>query len=72
MAVSTGAPQGCVLSPMLYTLYTHDCAPIHSSNIFVKFADDTTVVGLIHNNDETAYRGEVLNLTTWCSLNNPQ
>ena len=70
LTVSTGAPQGCVLSPMLYTLYTHDCAPIHSSNIFVKFADDTTVVGLIHNNDESAYREEVLNLTTWCSLNN--
>ena len=70
LAVSTGAPQGCVLSPMLYTLYTHDCAPIHSSNILVKFADDTTVVGLIKNNDETAYREEVLNLTAWCSLNN--
>ncbi|KAK3540075.1 hypothetical protein QTP70_025390, partial [Hemibagrus guttatus] len=24
--LSTGAPQGCVLSPLLFTLLTHDCA----------------------------------------------
>ncbi|KAJ8385612.1 hypothetical protein AAFF_G00184740 [Aldrovandia affinis] len=52
--------QGCVLSPLLYSLFTHDCKPVHDSNIIVKFADDTTVVGLISNNDETAYREEVL------------
>jgi hypothetical protein len=32
---------------------------MHSSNSIIKFADDTTVVGLITNNDETAYREEV-------------
>ncbi|KAI5101429.1 gastrula zinc finger protein XlCGF28.1-like [Silurus meridionalis] len=50
--LSTGAPQGCVLSPLLFTLLTHDCAPRHSSNHIIKFADDTTVVGLISKNDE--------------------
>jgi hypothetical protein len=30
-----------------------------ASNSIIKFADDTTVVGLIANNDETAYREEV-------------
>jgi hypothetical protein len=28
----------------------------HNSNTIIKFADDTTVVGLITNNDVTAYR----------------
>ncbi len=60
------APQGCVLSPLLYSLYTHDCTATHSSNVIVKFSDDTTVIGLITDNDETAYREEVSTLTKWC------
>ncbi|KAI2647702.1 putative RNA-directed DNA polymerase from transposon BS [Labeo rohita] len=67
---NTGTPQGCVLSPLLFTLLTHDCAPSHSSNLFIKFADDTTVVGLISNNDETNYRSEMSRLAGWCSGNN--
>ena len=35
-----------------------------------KFADDTTVVGLITNNEETAYREEVRELAMWCQDNN--
>ena len=39
-----GAPQqGCVISPLLYSLFTHDCVAKHDSNIIIKFADDTTV-----------------------------
>jgi hypothetical protein len=34
----------------------------HDSNTIIKFADDTTVVGLINNNNETAYREEVRDL----------
>ncbi len=62
-------PAGCVLSPLLYSLYTHDCTATHSSNVIVKFADDTTVIGLITDNDETAYREEVSTLTKWCQEN---
>ncbi|KAK2905571.1 hypothetical protein Q8A73_009516 [Channa argus] len=70
ITLNTGAPQGCVLSPLLFTLLTHDCTPSHNSNLFIKFADDTTVVGLISNNDETNYRIEVRCLAGWCSDNN--
>ncbi|KAI5086525.1 gastrula zinc finger protein XlCGF28.1-like [Silurus meridionalis] len=56
--LSTGGPQGCVLSPLLFTLLTHDCVAMHSSNHIIKFAEDTTVVGLISKNDESAYREE--------------
>jgi hypothetical protein len=34
------------------------------------FGDDTTVVGLITKNDETAYREEVRALVEWCQENN--
>ncbi|KAI3353974.1 hypothetical protein L3Q82_018464 [Scortum barcoo] len=67
------APPGlCVLSPLLYSLFTHDCVATHSSNTIVKFADDTTVIGLITGDDETAYREEVRALTSWCQDNNLQ
>ncbi|KAI3364670.1 hypothetical protein L3Q82_011445 [Scortum barcoo] len=70
ITLSTGAPQGCVLSPLLFTLLTHDCTPTHSSNHLVKFADDTTLVGLITKGDETHYRKEVQLLSRWCKDNN--
>ncbi len=68
--LSTGAPQGCVLSPLLFTLLTHDCTAKFSSNHIIKFADDTTVVGLISNNDEMHYREKVAQLVEWCGANN--
>ncbi len=41
----------------------------HSSTSIIKFADDTVVLGLISNNDEAAYLGEVERLTSWCQDN---
>jgi hypothetical protein len=42
----------------------------HDSNNIIKFADDTTVVGLITDDDETVYREEVRDLEVWCQDNN--
>ena len=50
LILNTVAPQGCVLSPLLYSSFTHDCMAKHDSNTIIKFAED---------NDETAYREEV-------------
>ncbi len=69
ITLNVGAPQGCVLSPLLYSLYTHDCVSSHSSTSIVKFADDTVVLGLVSNNDEAAYLDEVERLTSWCQDN---
>ncbi|KAK0145089.1 hypothetical protein N1851_016021 [Merluccius polli] len=51
-------------------LHTHDCVGTHPDNITVKFADDTTLVGLISGGDEAAYREGVQRLVEWCDDNN--
>ncbi len=68
--LSTGAHKAVCSGPLLFTLLTHDCTAKFSSNHIIKFADDTTVVGLISNNDETHYREEVAQLAEWCGVNN--
>jgi hypothetical protein len=70
LILNTRAHQGCVLCPLLYSLFTHDCVAKHNSNTIIKFADDTTVVGLITDNNETAYSAEVRELAVWCQDNN--
>ena len=68
--LNTGDPQGCRLRPLLNSLVPHDCVAKHDSNTIIKFADDTTVVDLITDNNETAYREEIRDLAVWFQDNN--
>ena len=64
---NTGAPQGCVLSPVVFTLYTNNCKINDRNTKLLKFADDSSILGLIDCDcDESNYRGNISSLTTWC------
>ncbi|WP_419641928.1 RNA-directed DNA polymerase, partial [Thiolapillus sp.] len=52
ICTNTGAPQGTVLAPFLFSLYTADCRSTDESCPLVKFADDTELVGKISNDED--------------------
>jgi hypothetical protein len=56
LSLNTGSAQLCVLSPLFYSLFTHDCIATYDSNAIIKFAGNTTVVILITNGVETTYK----------------
>ena len=65
---NTGSPQGCVLSPIIFILYTNDCLS-HFNNVHTfKYADDTAILGLIKY-DEKDYRDCVDNFNSRCVEN---
>ena len=66
--LSTGAPQGCVLSPVLFTLYTNDCVSQLSTCLNFKFADDAALAGFILHS-ELEYRENIKQFTLWCKDN---
>ncbi|KAJ8050478.1 hypothetical protein HOLleu_03698 [Holothuria leucospilota] len=67
--ISTGAPQGCVLSPVLFCLYTNDCQQLSDKCNIIKYADDTVLTGFIYGNDGSAYISEVQHFVGWCKKN---
>ncbi|KAI3352024.1 hypothetical protein L3Q82_020254 [Scortum barcoo] len=72
-AAATGAPQGTVLAPFLFTLYTADFFVQYSIPCHLqKFSDDSAVVGLITDGDDREYRGLIQDFADWCLRNNLQ
>ena len=66
----TGSPQGCVLSPVLFTIYTNICQINNNAVKLIKFADDSCIEGLISSDDDTeSYFNEINYFTSWCEEN---
>ncbi|WP_419631026.1 reverse transcriptase domain-containing protein, partial [Thiolapillus sp.] len=69
ICTNTGAPQGTVLAPFLFSLYTADCRSTDESCPLVKFADDTELVGKISNDEDALYHKQIENFVNWCDKN---
>ena len=68
VVTNTGAPQGCVLSPVLFTIYTSECKSTSNTTKLFKYADDTALVSRCVNNDNM-YKNEVELFVKWCTDN---
>ncbi|XP_041950480.1 uncharacterized protein LOC121711184 [Alosa sapidissima] len=66
---STGAPQGTVLSPFLFTLYTSDFQYNSATRHLQKYSDDSAVVGCVKDGEDTEYRELVNSFVAWCGNN---
>ena len=68
---NTGAPQGCVISPVLFTLYTNDCVSTRDSCEIIKYADDTAILGKLSTNPvrHADYLNCITDFTDWCTAN---
>ena len=72
ITINTGAPQGCVLSASLFTIYTSDKECSCEQCKIIKYADDTVIIGLLSDRDETndnCYLDEVSKFSDWCKDN---
>ncbi|KAJ8272962.1 hypothetical protein GJAV_G00095560 [Gymnothorax javanicus] len=66
---STGAPQGTVLAPFLFTLYTSDFKYNSESCHIQKYSDDTAMVACVRSGQEAEYRDRVEAFSDWRAKN---
>ena len=64
-SISTGYPQGTVISPILFTLYTNDCTGTDTTPV-IKYSDDCAID---FSNSDWVYFAEVGRFSKWCRDN---
>ena len=67
ITTSTGSPQGCVLSPLLFSFYVASMPTLNPNIQILKYADDTVILEFLSKAQPSNLQQEVINLCTWCS-----
>ena len=67
--IHTGAPQGCLLSAVIFIIHTAACRNV-SKHVIIKYADETLIIGLISNEEDAdTYSQEIDHFVEWCDCN---
>ena len=66
---STGSPQGCVLSPILFSIYVDEMGKSETTNSvsFIKYADDTLVLEKLYHHSTSSMQNVMTTLHSWCN-----
>jgi len=67
ISTSCGSPQGCVLSAVLFILYTNDCRSSTEGISLIKFSDDSSIVDC--SGSVSDYEREAEKFFSWCQTN---
>ena len=75
--ITTGVPQGSILGPLLFLIYSNDLALASTKFSPIMYADDTTLLSKLHNftsnhsNNSFSYNvnAELTKITQWLAVN---
>ena len=65
--ISTGAPQGTVLAPVLFTLYTNDMRSTSEFSKLYKYSDDSALTDFSESDEH--FNKQVKEVYAWCQNN---